>query len=338
MSWILGFIVAACLLLPCSASTYAAGAPKLIIGYAAMSARVVPLWIADEQGILNKYGIDSEQVFIRGAPTLVSGLASGDIHVASTGGTAMLAAIAAGHDLKILATISSRNTYDLVARPNIKRAEDLRGKRFGVTSIGGTVWMGALLWLEHFGLDVQRDQIQFQVIGDQTIQMQAMETGIIDAAVLDGVFSRRLKQKGFNIIGEYSDLKQLYVSQALVVQQKFLQQRADTVENLLKAEIEAIAFSLAPKNKPTIIKTFMRRLKIDAGAAEEGYADLHRAIDRSSYPSPEGLRNVQRLMKIRSPKVGEIKIEDVIDNRIIRKLDESGFIDRAYAAQGVSIK
>ena len=338
MSWILGFIVAACLLLPCSVSTYAANAPKLIIGYAAMSARVVPLWIADEQGILGKYGIDSEQVFIRGAPTLVSGLASGDIHVASTGGTAMLAAIAAGHDLKILATISSRNTYDLVARPNIKRAEDLRGKRFGVTSIGGTVWMGALLWLEHFGLDVQRDQIQFQVIGDQTIQMQAMETGIIDAAVLDGVFSRRLKQKGFNIIGEYSDLKQLYVSQALVVQQKFLQQRPDTVENLLKAEIEAIAFSLAPKNKPTIIKTFMRRLKIDAGTAEEGYADLHRAIDRKPDPSPEGLRNVQRLMKIRSPKVGEIKIEDVIDNRIIRKLDESGFIDRAYAAQGMSLK
>ena len=209
MNWILGCIVAACLLLPCSASTYAASAPKLIIGYAAMSARVVPLWIAEEQGILNKYGIDSEQVFIRGAPTLVAGLASGDIHVASTGGTAMLAAIAAGHDLKILAAFSTRNTYDLVARPNIKRAEELRGKRFGVTSIGGTVWMGALLWLEHFGLDVQRDQIQFQVIGDQTIQMQAMETGIIDAAVLDGVFSRRLKQKGFHIIGEYSELKQL---------------------------------------------------------------------------------------------------------------------------------
>ena len=81
MSWILGFIVAACLLLACSAFSYAASAPKLIIGYAATSARVVPLWIAGEQGILSKYGVDSEQVFIRGAPTLVAGLASGDIHV-----------------------------------------------------------------------------------------------------------------------------------------------------------------------------------------------------------------------------------------------------------------
>ncbi len=123
-----------------------------------------------------------------------------------------------------------------------------------------------------------------------------------------------------------------------MVQQKFLQQRPDTVENLLKAEIEAIAFSLAPKHKPTIIKTFMHRLKIDATSAEEGYADLQRAIDRKPDPSPEGLRNVQRLMKIRSPKVGEIKVEDVVDNRIIRKLDESGFIDRAYAAQGMSLK
>src|SRR5688500_1359496 len=83
---------------------YTAAPPaKFIIGYAAMSARVVPLWIAEEQGILAKYGVDAEQVFIRGAPTLVAGLASGDIHFGSTRGTATLAAIAAGHDLKMVA-------------------------------------------------------------------------------------------------------------------------------------------------------------------------------------------------------------------------------------------
>ena len=316
----------------------AATPSKLIIGYAAMSARVVPLWIAEEQGIFSKYGIDSEQVFIRGAPTLVAGLASGDISIGSTGGSAMLAAVAAGHDLKMIAAFSSRNTYDLVGRSSIKGPEDLRGKRFGVTSIGGTVWMGIMLWLEHFGLDEQRDKIQLQVIGDQSIQMQALENGTIDAAVLDGVYSRRLKQKGFNIVGEYAELKHLFISQAIVVQGKFLQQRADVLENLLKAQIEAIAFSLAPKNKSTVIKTFMRRLRTDAAAAEEGYADLHRAMDRRPYPSPDGLRNVQRLMALRSPKVGEIKIENVIDSRIIRKLDESGFIDKAYAGQGISSK
>jgi ABC-type nitrate/sulfonate/bicarbonate transport system substrate-binding protein len=74
-----------------------------------MSTRVVPLWIAEEQGVLAKHGLDSAQVFIRGAPTLVAGLTSGDIHFGSTGGTATLAAIAAGHDLKMVAAFSSRN-------------------------------------------------------------------------------------------------------------------------------------------------------------------------------------------------------------------------------------
>jgi NitT/TauT family transport system substrate-binding protein len=310
----------------------------LIVGYAALNARVSPLWIADEQGLFTKYGLDVQPIYLRGAPTLVAGLASGDMHLGRSGGSAALAAIAAGHDFKMVATFSSHNTYDLVTRPNIKRAEDLRGKSFGLTSIGGTTWMGALLWLEHLGLDPQRDKILLQVVGDQTIQAQAVETGIVDAVVLDGVFSRRLKQKGLNIMGEYNDLNQRIVGQAMIVPHPFLLKSPDIVENYLKAEIEALALAFSPKNKPIVIKTLMRHLKVDAAAAEEGYQDLLRGVDRKPFASLDGMRNVQRLMKIRSPKVGEIKLDDVIDNRIMRKLDESGFIDRAYAAQGVSLK
>lgn len=124
----------------------AAAAPaKYAVGYATFTARIVPLWLAQEQGFFTKYGIDVEPIFIRGAPTLVAGLAAGSIHIGRTGGSAMLAAVAAGHDFKVLAAFNTRNTYDLVVRPNIKRAEDLRGKTFAVTSIGGTSWMGVLL-------------------------------------------------------------------------------------------------------------------------------------------------------------------------------------------------
>jgi len=337
MSWIFGFIASAFIFLPCLC--YAASAPfKLIVGYAALNARISPLWIAEEQGLFLKYGIDAQPVYLRGAPTLVAGLASGDMQLGRSGGSAMLAAVSGGYDFKLVATFSSRNTYDLIARPSIKRAEDLRGKTFGLTSIGGTTWMGALLWLEHFGLEPQRDKILLQVVGDQSVQVQAVETGICDAAVLDGVFSRRLKQKGFTVLGEYSDLNQRIVGQAMIVPHPFLQQRPEIVESYLKAEIESLAFALAPKNKPAVLKTLMRRLKTDAAGAEDGYQDLLRGVDRKPFASLEGLRNVQRMLKLRTPKVGEIKVEEVIDNRIMRKLDDSGFIDRAYAAQSVSLK
>ena len=116
--------------------------------------------------------------------------------------------------------------------------------------------------------------------------------------------------------------------------QPFLQKHADIVENYLRAEIEALAFAFGPKNKPAVLKTLMKRLRVDAAGAEDAYQDLQRGVDRKPFPSLEGMRNIQRLMKIRSPKVGEIKVDEVIDSRIMRKLDESGFIDRAYAAQG----
>jgi ABC-type nitrate/sulfonate/bicarbonate transport system substrate-binding protein len=336
--WI-AFFAIAFVLLSRSVDVSAAPAPfKLIVGYAALNARISPLWLADEQGYLAKYGLQVEQVYLRGAPTLVAGLASGDIQLGRSGGSATLAAIGAGHDFKIVATFSSRNTYDFIARPNIKRAEDLRGKKIALTSIGGTTWMGVLLWLEHFGLDAQRDNILLQVLGDQNIQSQAVDTGIADAAALDGVWSKKLKQKGFTVLGEYSDLNQRIVGQAMIAPHVFLNQRGDIVESYLKAEIEALAFALAPKNKSTVIKMLMKRLRTDAAGAEEGYLDLLKGVDRKPFPSLDGLRNVQRMLKMRTPKIGEIKAEEVIDAHFMRKLDDSGFIDRAYAAQGISLK
>src|SRR5437870_10540268 len=197
---------------------FSAGVPaKYVVGYATYTARIVPLWLAQEQGFFTKYGIGVDPVFIRGAPTLVAGMAAGSIHIGRTGGSAILAAVSAGHDFKLLAAFNTRNTYDLVVRPNIKRAEDLRGKTFGVTSIGGTSWMGVLLWLEHLGLDQQRDNIRLQVIGDQAAQVQCVESGLCDAAAVDGVFTRQLKNKGMIVMGDYSDLKSLLIGQSMVV-------------------------------------------------------------------------------------------------------------------------
>ena len=84
-----------------------------------------------------------------------------------------------------------------------------------------------------------------------------------------------------------------------------------------------------------VLKAIMRRLKADQNSAEEGYEDLLRALDRKPFPSVEGLRNAQRLMKVRNPKLAELKVENIIDERIMRKLEGNGFINSVYAAQGL---
>src|ERR1043166_9120714 len=181
----------------------AAAAPaKAVIGHAAMNARVAPLWIAEDYGFFQKYGAPANAIFIRQAPVLVAALTAGDVQAAYTGGTTVLAAVAAGSDLKIVMSLTNRLGYDLVASPNIKNPKDLRGKRLGVQTLAGTVWMGAMLGLGHLGIDPVRENINFVVVGDQTVATQALESGQIDATVLDGVFSRKLRQKGFTVLAE----------------------------------------------------------------------------------------------------------------------------------------
>ena len=336
--FVLGVLLAA-LLLRLDSRADAAGAPaRLVIGYASTTPRLMPLWVARDQGFFAKYGIESEPVLLRSGATLVTGMASGDIQIGRTAGAAVLSAVAAGHDITRLATFSSRNSYDVVARPNIKRPEDLRGKKLAINSVGGGTWIGAMLWLESFGLDVQRDNILLQSTGDQGVQSQALETGTVDVVFVDSVYSKLLKQKGMNIIAESQELKQPLVSQSTITPGIFLQKYPDVAEGYLKSEIEGIAFAVAPKNKPAVIKILMRRLRVDAAAAEEGYTDMLRGIDRKPFASLEGMRNLHRLLKPRNPKIADVKVEEVVDNRIMKKLDESGFIDRAFAAQGASFK
>src|SRR6185295_3392660 len=297
------------LLLFVHSSIYAAAAPtRLVIGYASTTPRLMPLWMARDQGFFAKYGIESEPVLLRSGATLVTGMASGDIQIGRTAGAAVLSAVAAGHDIKMLATFSSRNSYDVVARPNIKRPEDFRGKKLAINSVGGGTWIGAMLWLESFGLDVQRDNILLQSTGDQGVQSQALETGTVDVVFVDSVYSKVLKQKGMTILAESSELKQPLVSQSTVVPRAFLQQHPDVAEGYLKGEIEGIAFATAPKNKPAVIKTLMRRLRVDAAAAEEGYLDMLRGVDRKPFASLEGMRNLHRLLKPRNPKIGDLRV------------------------------
>ena len=93
--------------------------------------------------------------------------------------------------------------------------------------------------------------------------------------------------------------------------------------------VDSVAYTLAPMNKNVVVRTIMRRLQIDdPKVGEERYQDLLTSIERKPFPSPEGLRNIRRLMATQNPKVANVKVEELIDSRIIRKLDENGNIDK----------
>lgn len=316
--------------------TGAAVAPKIVLAHGALNARIAPLWIGHEQKFFAKYGVDSTVILVRQIQIMVSGLGTGEIDIALTSGSTLLGAAAGGLDAKMVAALNARVAYDLVAAPAIKTINDLRGKRFGIQAFGGGLWMGGMLGLEHLGLDPQRDNINVLQIGDQSVIAQALEAGSIDAAALDGVYSRKLKQKGFTILAEFSQANIPTIGLGLVAKNAFIRERQDTLEGVLRGLSESVAFILSPKFKPVVLKTIMQHLRItDPATAEEGYQDLVTGLERKLSPSIQGLRNTQRLLKPRNPKLETIKVEELIDDRIVRRLEESGFIGRLQATYGI---
>jgi len=313
----------------------AAGKPGLIkvrISQSAVNTRSAVLWIAKGQGFFANYGLDVETIYLRSSNLQMAAMATGEVQFGSSGGAPVLSAVSGGQDLKIVASPSNRLSYDVVVRPDIKEAKDLRGKRFGVTNIGGTTWMAAILALEHLGMDAGRDQIRINAIGNQTILAQAIEAGNIDATLLDPFLSRRMKQKGLSVIVELHHAKIPFVNTSLVVNGNYLRDHPDVAEYMLKGLIEAQAFISLPANRSIVLQTMMQQMKLnDPITLEEGYQDLLVGFERKPYGTPEGLRNIQRMMVGLNPKVSRVKVDDIIDNRFVRKLDESGFIDALYA-------
>jgi len=299
-----------------------------MIGYASMSSVVTTLWVAQERGFFAKNGIDVQTIFIPGSPTLVATLNTGDVQFGYTGGTATLGAAVGGLDIKILAAFSNYIQTDLVVRPEIKTPGDLKGKRIGVTSIGGTGWMSAMLALEQIGLNPERDKILFAAFGDQRVITQALETGTIQGASLAGVFSQRLKRSGYHFMADVEKIP--LVGTSVVVKGDYLATHQVIARNTLKALIEGHGFILNPSNKAVVIEIMTKKLGItDPVAANDGYEDYVRRTDRKAFVIVDGLRNIQRFMKLRNPKIGEISLDRLVDESILREFEKSGFLEQA---------
>ena len=326
--------LALALLVSLHSSAHAAAERRLQIGFATISPVIAPLWVAADRGFFAQEGLEPELVFIGSAPTLVASLIAREVPFASTAGTAVMSAVAGGAPLKILATINNRLTYDLVARPGITRPEDLRAKRVGVQSIGGGIWMQALLALEHLGLEPVRDRLHIQVIGPLPQLANALEAGAIDVTVLPTVFSQPLKVRGYPVLLEMRKENIPLTNTSLFALKETVEQSPQLVERVLKGLLRALAFIHHPGNREAVSQMLARRLRVDQRGAEEAYRGALEMLDRKPYPSVEGLHNVRRMLARSNPKMAAIQVEDLIDTRILRKLDESGFIDALYSAAG----
>jgi NitT/TauT family transport system substrate-binding protein len=311
-------------------STANAAQARLVVAYSSINPNSSQLEIARVQGFYRKYGLEPEIILVRSSATASAGLAAGNIHFGFIGGSALLNAAAEGLPLKMLASFDAQLTYDIVTRPEIKNVSDLKGKKFGVGSLGGTPWMASKLAFEHLGLDEKRDRIQVVAMANQTSRFHALEQGSVDAAILQGNFSRSLKSKGFNVIVDLERAKIPFVGAGVVVSSSFLRENQGVIENFLKALVEGQSFINASENKPAVLKTMATYLRENNSAAlQDGFQVLSTNMNRKPFPSIAGLNNIKRMLANSTTRIGNVKPEELIDDSFMLKFDKNGSLDRA---------
>ena len=302
----------------------ALSAEPIKVAYSGVSASGTPLWLAKDEGIFARHGLEADLVTVRSAPIQVSALVSNEVQFVRGSASSMLTAAAQGAKLKILFSLfAERASYDFLVSPSITKPSDLRGKKIGVQDFSGLLWSLTMLSLREMGLDPQKDNINIQAIGDSTVIAQSLATGIIDAAPLDKLQSVRLQGLGVKVLLDLSRIA--FPSSPFMSAEAYIQKNPQAVENFIKALIEASTIMRAQKERGLAV--LQKHIKVDRQLAEIGYKNLLEDLTPYTFVTVKGLRTVQEIIALRDPKIAKFNVEDLLDQRILTKVVKSGYVE-----------
>lgn len=314
-------------------SEVAAQMTEVNMGIAFVNARVAPLWIAEKEGFFRKNGIDIKLTSIPGGTQGAQALLSGGIDLSFADPSSTISAIAAGAQLVEVMAITTIMPYYLVGAPDVKTVADLKGKRVGSSGLGLSASRLALLVaFGTLGLDPNRDKITLVAAGAEPERIAGLAAGAIGGTVVGPEFRSKISQLGLNILADLRTIKIPWEQDALVTSRKFLETKADVVERVMKALLQANAYVLNPANRASVVELLKTRLGLKTTEEAEGaYGDLTRYyVLKKSFPYRDGLQSITAEVGKVVPKAASLKFEDVADPTIIEKLEKNGFIDSLY--------
>ena len=309
------------------APAQAAEPTKILLAHGAINNFVEPLWIAKEQGFFKKYGLDVDLIFII-AGRAAQAMLAGQVPVAMVGATHVTNAVTAGGDLTVILGLQNSLNYFFMARPSIKRAEELKGKKVAIGTPSGSASLATYVALDYLGLIPRRDNIVLLGIGGEPERLGALRAGSVEAASLSPEFGQILVSEGYRVLLDTGKEKVPFQSSGLVASRSYIKSNPQTVENLARGIVEGVAFILKPANKEIVVRSLARNLRLDKpDRLEKAYLQLIGELPKKPCPSMEGVASVLKLMVQHglNAKAAQLKPEEIVDMSLCKKFEDSGF-------------
>jgi NitT/TauT family transport system substrate-binding protein len=313
------------LLMPPTLSVISAASTNIRIGYPQPSGAMLPIWVMSEAKLAQKYGIELQNIYISGGARLTQTLVSGDIDIAATGG-AVVNAVLSGADITYIAAGVPTYGFSLYSRADVKDVPSLKGKVVGLMTKGASTDHGMTALLRQYNLRSGQD-VKILYLGGVREGLAALDRGIVAATTISAPTTLMARRLGYKELVNFASLNIPYVQLGMVANRSLLRQQPERIKAFLKAYVAAI--KMVNEDGETSKRALAKFLATSDGAIlDEAYQAYRGIYPRVPYMTEEQIRSI--LAVADHPKAASADPKDFFDNRLLKEIEESGFINELY--------
>jgi ABC-type nitrate/sulfonate/bicarbonate transport system substrate-binding protein len=267
----------------------------------------VGIWVAHDAGFFAKEGLDDQIVLIPNGTQLAQVTVAGEVDIASLGGAAALAAAFSG----------------------VKRVEDLKGKKIGITRYGTSADISARFALRQHNLDPQKDVILLQ-LGAMSSIGQGLRAGIVEAGMVSPPTQFFMEKLGFKEIASITDMNLAFPNPALVVLGDVIRKKPDLIDRFMRAYARGV--HLAKTDREFTIKSYAKYTTVQDTAILQKAYDFYvgKIVEKAPYINMTGMQNALDEVAKTIPAAKNAKPEQFVDMRFLDKLEKSGLLNELY--------
>ena len=301
---------------------------KINVGVPSVSVANIIIYVTKEAKLYDKYGLDAQVIAINGSGIASKALIGGNLDIVPVATPTVIAANLAGSDMAILAHTMPGVVHALMVKPEIKRVEDLKGKKIAVSSLGSLTDFLVRAIAKKKGLNPDRDLTLIQT-GSDAERIVALKAGAVDGAAMSHPGYGRAKKMGFSMLWDSS--KEIdYPWMEITTRRAAIKADREMIMNYMRAHLEGIA--RFKKDRDFGIKVIKKTLRIDDDdeLISESYEIFSKMFLATPYPNHPGMKVSFEYVAANRPDVWKHKPEEFTDSSFVEELDRSGFIKRLY--------
>ncbi len=313
----------------CRPPASAPAADRLVGIYSARVMSQSLPWIAQDAGLFKKHNLDFQLVFVASSAFVTAAMLGGDADISLLGGIGIVRAFVQGAtDLAFIAGVKNVMTQSIIAGPEIKKVEDLKGKKIAVSRVGGNTHYFAIQVLRRSGMDAAKD-VTFIQTGGEFEALAAFVKGAVDAASMTPPADYQAVSQGGHRLAYGPDLGIPYAATIFAARRSVIAKKPKVIGNFVRAMAEAS--KILHTDKEFAYKVLGKELRVkDRKILDAAYNAEITALERRLDIKMESLQAILDEVSQIDPRAKKVKPQDLVERRYLDDMERSGFFNKLW--------